>query len=360
MSADDRQERAGARRPTRVQSFAGVLVLAFVLLAFASVAAVLLNSRVAGRGRSARVTIAPGSSMAEAADSLASARLIRSARVFRFAAVLSGSGSSPVIPGRYVVPRGQSTGALLEQLRTGAGRVRRLTVPEGWGIRQIARLVQDSLAIPADTLIAATRDSARRARMRTPAADVEGSLFPATYEFTDAVTAGGIVDTMLLTFERRWKSAWDTTMQRQGRTRHDVVTLASIVEKEAGRSSDRAMIASVYLNRLRSGMRLQADPTVLYAMGLVAKRVLYADLKVSSPYNTYRVSGLPPGPIASPGTESLQAALEPASSDAMFFVAFPDGHSQFTRTFAQHGAAVRAARKSLDSASAARPTGASR
>jgi UPF0755 protein len=149
-------------------------------------------------------------------------------------------------------------------------------------------------------------------------------------------------------------------MQRQGRTRHEVVTLASIVEKEAGQSSDRALIASVYLNRLRAGMRLQADPTVLYAMGLVAKRVSYADLKVKSPYNTYRVAGLPPGPIASPGTESLLAALEPASGDAMFFVAFPDGHSQFTRTFAQHGAAVRAARKALDSVSAARLTGAAR
>jgi len=356
MSADDRRELAGARRPTRIQTVLGVLVL----MSCASVAAVLLNARVAGRGGSARVTITPGSSIAQAADSLTSAGVIRSALVFRIAAALSGSGSLRVIPGRYAVVRGRSTSALLEQLRTGAGRVRRLTVPEGWGIRQIARLMQDSLAIPADTLRAATRDSSRRARMQTPAADVEGYLFPATYEFTDAITAAGVVDTMLLTFERRWRSSWDTTMQRQGRTRHDVVTLASIVEKEAGRSSDRAQIASVYLNRLRAGMRLQADPTVLYAMGLVAKRVMYADLKVDSPYNTYRVSGLPPGPIASPGTESLQAALEPASGDAMFFVAFPDGHSEFTRTFAQHRVAVRAARKALDSASAIRRTGAAR
>lgn len=356
MNTDDRREFAGARRPSLLRTIVGVLVF----LAFTGVAAVLLNTPLSGRSGSARVTIAPGSSLAQAADSLASARLIRSALVFRVAAALTGSGSLRVIPGRYLVSRGRSTTALLEQLRTGAGRVRRLTVPEGWGIRQIARLVQDSLAIPLDTLITATRDSARRARVQTSAADVEGYLFPATYEFGEAVTAGGVVDTMLLTFERRWKRAWDTTMARQGRTRHEVVTLASIVEKEAGRSSDRAMIASVYLNRLRAGMRLQADPTVLYAMGLVAKRVMYSDLKVDSPYNTYRVSGLPPGPIASPGTESLQAAIEPASSDAMFFVAFPDGHSQFTRTFAQHGAAVRAARKALDSASSARLPGASR
>jgi UPF0755 protein len=130
-----------------------------------------------------------------------------------------------------------------------------------------------------------------------------------------------------------------------------LVTLASIVEKEAGRSSDRPLIAAVYLNRLRTGMRLQADPTVVYAMGLASKkRVLFADLRIDSPYNTYRNAGLPPGPIASPGTASLAASVEPAESDALFFVAFPDGHSQFTRTFAEHTAAIRAARAARDSA----------
>jgi UPF0755 protein len=158
------------------------------------------------------------------------------------------------------------------------------------------------------------------------------------------------VDTMLLTFDRRWKSAWDSTLQSQGRTRHAAVTLASIVEKEAARSSERPLIAAVYANRLRKGMRLQADPTVLYAMGLVAKRVLFTDLRVESAYNTYRVSGLPPGPIASPGTASITAAIQPAASHALFFVAFPDGHSQFTRTFAEHSLAVKSAHAARDSA----------
>ena len=346
MQTDGHVNAGRVPRPTGVQTLVGVLLL----IACAAIATILLNTRVSSRGASVRVSIAPGSNLAQAADSLASAGVIRSALVFRLTAAMLGTDSVQITPGRYIVTRGRSTSALLEQLRSGTGRVRRLTVPEGWGIRQIARLVQDSLAIPADTLIAATRDAARRTRMQTPAADVEGYLFPATYEFTDAVTAAGVVDTMLLTFERRWKSAWDTTMQQQGRTRHEVVTLASIVEKEAGRSSDRALIASVYLNRLRAGMRLQADPTVLYAMGLVAKRVMYADLKVKSPYNTYRVAGLPPGPIASPGTESLRAALAPAIGNAMFFVAFPDGHSQFSRTFREHAAAVKAARQARDSA----------
>ncbi|MDZ7631332.1 MAG: endolytic transglycosylase MltG [Gemmatimonadaceae bacterium] len=249
----------------------------------------------------------------------------------------------------YLIPRGSTMAELFAQLQSGRGRFRRLTIPEGWGIRQIAKLAQDSLGIPVDSVIAATRDSSRRARMQTPSVDVEGYLFPATYEFTDGTSAGGVVDTMLLTFERRWKASWDTTLQAQGRSRHALVTLASIVEKEAGRSSDRPLIAAVYMNRLKTGMRLQADPTVVYAMGLVSKkRVLFADLRIDSPYNTYRVSGLPPGPIASPGTESLAAAVAPAASDALFFVAFPDGHSEFTKTFREHRTAVQAARSARD------------
>jgi UPF0755 protein len=277
--------------------------------------------------------------------------------VFTLVARLTGGASDAILPGRYLVPRGASTGAILDQLHTGRNRFRRILIPEGWAISQIARLVRDSLATDTLEFLAATRDSARRARMHTTAPDVEGYLFPATYDFTEGITAAMAVDTMLTTFERRWKPSWDSVLAVQQRTRHDVVTLASIVEKEAGRDADRPMIAAVYLNRLQKGMRLQADPTVVYGMGMVSKkRVLFADLRVESPYNTYRVAGLPPGPIASPGTASLAASIEPAKSDALFFVAFPDGHSEFTRTFAEHTAAVKAARKARDAAAAAPAT----
>ena len=335
-----------ARRRGRWPMLAAVLFV--VVLACA--AAVLLNSRVPRAGSIAKVVIPNGATLAEAADSLASARVVRSATVFQLVALLSGDGGAEIKYGRYFVTRGAATGVIVAQLRSGTGRFHRLTIPEGWGIQQITRLLHDSLGLAVDSLVAATRDSSRRARVGTRAADVEGYLFPATYDFGESITAAAAVDTMLLTFDRRWKVAWDATLKQQGRTRHDLVTLASIVEKEAGRSSERSMIAAVYMNRLRAGQRLQADPTVLYAMGLVAKRVLFADLRVDSPYNTYRVTGLPPGPIASPGTASLAAAMEPAISDAMFFVAFPDGHSQFSKTFGEHTAAVKAAHAARDSA----------
>ncbi|MBC7844033.1 MAG: endolytic transglycosylase MltG [Gemmatimonadaceae bacterium] len=329
---------------------------AFLTLLLVSAAAVaglvMINTRVARAGVAAKVVIPNGATLGEAADSLRSARVIRSATVFQLVALFTGDGGGEITYGRYFIRRGAGTSEILAQLHSGAGRFHRLTIPEGWAIQQIARLMRDSLGIPVDSIVAASRDSARRARMQTPAADVEGYLFPATYDFIDGTAAGAVVDTMLLTFDRRWKSAWDTTLRRDGRARHAVVTLASIVEKEAGRSSDRPMIAAVYMNRLRQGMRLQADPTVLYAMGLVAKRVMFADLRIESPYNTYRVSGLPPGPIASPGTASIAAAVQPADTDVMFFVAFPDGHSQFTHTFAEHSAAVKVAHAARDSAAA--------
>lgn len=327
------------------------MLVAAALLGAAACALVVSRNMTVGRpGSVARVTVPPRVTVAALADSLRRAGVIRSARVFSIVASFRGLPSDSIIGGRYLVPRRGTMDALFAQLQSGQGRFRRLTIPEGWGIRQIARLVQDSLGIPTDSLIAATRDPARRDRMQTPAADVEGYLFPATYEFTDGTSAGAVVDTMLLTFDRRWRRAWDTTLARQGRSRHALVTLASIVEKEAGRSSDRPLIAAVYVNRLKKGMRLQADPTVVYAMGLASKkRVLFSDLRIDSPYNTYRVSGLPPGPIASPGTASLAASVQPAMTDALFFVAFPDGHSQFEQTFARHSAAIRAARAARDS-----------
>ena len=334
----------------RRRNIGSVLLVVIVLCVAGLTGMVMMNGRVARTGVPAKVAIPNGATLAEAADSLRQARVIRSSFVFQLIALATGDGGGEILYGRYFIPRGASTADILAQLHSGKGRFHRLTIPEGWGIRQIARLVQDSLGIPVDSVLSVARDAARRARVRTEAADVEGYLFPATYDFTDGMSASAVVDTMLLTFERRWKSAWDSTLKTQGRTRHDVITLASIVEKEAGRSSDRPLIASVYMNRLKAGQRLQADPTVLYAMGLVAKRVLFADLRIESSYNTYRVSGLPPGPIASPGTASIVAAITPAVSDEMFFVAFPDGHSQFTKTFREHSAAVKAAHAARDSA----------
>ena len=167
---------------------------------------------------------------------------------------------------------------------------------------------------------------------------------------------------MVRQFESRWRPQWTARLDSLGLTRHELVTLASIVEKEARVADERPIIAAVYCNRLRIGMPLQADPTVQYTLPSHVDRVLYAHLETASPYNTYRNAGLPPGPIASPGTASLEAALYPAAVPYLYFVARPDGRHEFRTTFAEHTRAREQVRRSAarQGSSTVRPDSAAR
>jgi hypothetical protein len=146
---------------------------------------------------------------------------------------------------------------------------------------------------------------------------------------------------MVYSFERRWKPDWDSSLTELKINRNDLVTMASIVEKEARVAEERPVIAGVYYNRLRKGMLLQADPTIQFALGRHVGRVLYKDLEIKSPYNTYLHKGLPPGPIASPGSASLAAAAHPANVPYLYFVATRDGHHEFRMTLNEHVNAIR-------------------
>jgi UPF0755 protein len=194
---------------------------------------------------------------------------------------------------------------------------------------------------------AAVRDTALRRRLGVPPAapTIDGYLFPDTYIFPEGSTARQAVGLMVRRFEQVWTPQWTARLDTIGLTRNAVMTLASIVEKEAKLPAERAVIAGVYMNRLRVGMLLQADPTVQYALPSHQTRLLYRHLAVKSPYNTYMNKGLPPGPIASPGKASIEAALYPAQVPFRYFVAFPDGHHEFRATAAQHEAVVQQARK---------------
>jgi len=198
------------------------------------------------------------------------------------------------------------------------------------------------LNVPPESVSTAVRDSSLRERLDVPTPTLEGYLFPDTYQFADGVTARDAVRDMVAQFEARWSPEWDAQLGKLGLTRHQIVTLASIIEKEARLDEERPVISAVYHNRLRIGMPLQADPTVQYARGSHTSRVLHKDLQIESDYNTYRRPGLPPGPIASPGRPSLEAALFPADVPYRFFVAHPDGHHEFRVTFEEHKAAISA------------------
>lgn len=285
--------------------------------------------------------------MRAAADSLASRRVIRSAALFRLYAAWTRHDRA-IKPGTYLLRRGGSYAVLVDALVTGRGLVHVVTVVEGWEVRQIAPQLARSLGVPQDSVDAAVRDTALLARLDVPTPTLEGYLFPATYTFPEGTTARAAVGQMVARFEQAWRPEWNARLQALALRRHDAITLASIVEREAVRSEERPVIAAVYYNRLRKGMRLEADPTVQYALGRHTARVLYRDLDVNSPYNTYRRVGLPPGPIGSPGVPSMTAAVAPASVPYLYFVAMPDGHHEFRATYAEHLVAVREARRATE------------
>jgi UPF0755 protein len=307
------------------------------------------------RGAEVRIFIRKGASFREAADSLASNGIVGSSRLFALYARVRGADRS-LRWGTYVLRHGMAWEQALSAIRLGRGVVHAVTIPEGWTIAQIAPVLADALDQPVDSIEAAVRDTALLHRLDVPTPTLEGYLFPDTYTFADRTTARDAVHTMVERFEHEWKPAWDSLLPPLKLRRHDVVTLASIVEREVRRGEERPIVAAVYLNRLRAGMPLQADPTIDYALGRKPGRVLYSDLRVKSPYNTYLNPGLPPGPIGSPGRASLEASLKPAKVPYRFFVAATDGHHEFRRTYAEHLEAIRLVRQRAPSDSATAAT----
>ena len=306
-----------------------------------------------GKGANARVTIPPGASMRAASDSLGKSGVIRFPRLFRVYA--SATHRDRVIKaGTYLLHRNSSWGDVLTALREGKGLVHVVTIPEGFALSQIEALVATKLDAPIDSVNAAARDTALLRQEQVPTPTLEGYLFPDTYIFAEGTTGRAAVDAMVHRFDQIWRPQWTARLDTIKLSRNELLALASIVEKEARLPAERPIIAAVYLNRLRAGMMLQSDPTVQFALGKHVSRVYYKDLEVESPYNTYKHTGLPPGPIASPGKASIEAALYPANVPYLYFVAFPDGHHEFHRDLKDHEAAKLVARKAWDSVDAVR------
>jgi UPF0755 protein len=296
-------------------------------------------------GASTRVIIPRGATFADAADSLSKANLVGWRKMFRVYARVTG-GDRNIKPGTYLLRHGTPWKDIVGALHGGHGLVNTITIPEGYTIAQITPLLAKTLRVPVESVQAAVRDTSLLARLDIPNPTLEGYLFPDTYAFPLGTTASQAVHEMVYDFERRWKPDWDAKASAMKINRNDLVTMASIVEKEARVPEERPVIAAVYYNRLRKGMLLQADPTVQYALGHHVGRVLYKDLAVKSPYNTYINKGLPPGPVAAPGVASLAAAANPANVPYIYFVASPDGHHEFRMTLQEHTSAIREVRAS--------------
>jgi UPF0755 protein len=311
----------------------------------ALIAACALAAACSGQphGAATRVIIPRGASFAQAADSLARTGLIGSPRMFRLYGRVTG-GDRNIKPGTYLLKHGTPWKDIVSALNGGHGLVNTITIPEGYTLSQITPLLARTLRVPMDSVQAAVRDTALLARLDIPNPTLEGYVFPDTYAFPLGTTARQAVREMVYSFERRWKPEWDSSLVDLKINRNDLVTMASIVEREARLPEERPVIAAVYYNRLRKGMLLQADPTIQYALGHHVGRVLYKDLEIASPYNTYIHKGLPPGPVASPGVASLAAAANPANVPYLYFVASKDGHHEFRMTLEEHTSAIREVR----------------
>ena len=250
-----------------------------------------------------------------------------------------------VYPGYYHWRRGERVQGLLERLARGEIEEAKVTFPEGWRAARILAVLADSANVPLRDLEQLAGDPAFLKSEGVPGPGIEGYLLPDTYRVPKGEDPRFLLHRLIAPAVGFYRDSLAVEASARGLDMRTLWTMASIIESEAARADERPRIASVYWNRLKLGMRLEADPTVLFALGRAPGRVTFADLAVESPYNTYRNTGLPPGPICCPGRAALRAAAHPVPEvDALFFVARGDGSHVFSRTFAQHSAAVRALR----------------
>jgi UPF0755 protein len=300
-----------------------------------------------------RVRIPPGSSLGAVTDSLSARGVIQWPYAFRMYVRMRGADRS-LRPGTYEFPQRGSWSYVLDKLVSGDVVTYRFTIPEGWTARQIGERLATLLDLPADSVVQMLHDPDSAERYEIPGPNLEGYLYPATYEVPAGSGVSEIIRTMVQTYKRVWTPEFRARADSLGLSEREVVTLASIVEAEARVWTERDTIAAVYHNRLQRGMRLQADPTVQYALGERQARLLYAhiDEVADHPYNTYRRGGLPPGPIGSPSRGAIEATLYPADVNFLFFVANPDGTHVFTRTLDEHNAARRRIRRAIEAATA--------
>lgn len=272
----------------------------------------------------ASVLIRPGASSDEIARQLADAGVISGPFIFQIGVRLEGTGGA-LRAGEYAFPARVSPHEAAEILKAGKTVVRRLTVPEGLTSKQIIALLE---ATPGLDGVA-------------PAPPPEGTLLPETYHFSYGEPRGELVARMSAAMDKTLAELWpQRAKDLPFDSMREAVILASIVEKESAVLGERPRIAGVFINRLRNGMPLQADPTVIYAVtdgdGVLLRALTRADLQSSSPYNTYVSDGLPPGPISNPGRGAIEAVLNPAATDELFFVADGAGGHAFARTLEDH------------------------
>lgn len=284
------------------------------------------------------VTVKNGMSLREISSHLSEKGLIRSKFAFMALARLKGHDRR-IKSGEYLLNPSMPPARIMEVLTKGAVITHPVTIPEGFSIRQIAKVLSENGFAPEEEFISYALGDDIPLRYGIDAPGIEGYLYPDTYYFARGQSVSSIVDVMIKRF-KQITAPLEGNIRPCGMTLNEVITLASIIEKETGRAEERPLIASVFLNRLKKKMRLESDPTVIYGIENFSGNLKKKDLSSSTPYNTYTIKGLPPGPIASPGEESIMAVLFPDKTDFLYFVSKNDGSHYFSKTLAEHNRAV--------------------
>jgi UPF0755 protein len=322
------------RREWKLAAVLGAALLLLVVL----VAAAAFVSTPAGEPRSVIVRIYPGTTLGRVAEMLEERGVVTSAWKFRWLARLGGKGSL-IKAGEYDLSPAFSPSEILDILAQGKVRVNEVTIPEGYTMAQVAAALEGAGVAKAEKFLEVCSSPALASELGVEGDNLEGYLFPDTYNFAFYMVEESVARRMVRRFLAVWKR-YAAKARAKGMSMRQVVTLASIIEKETSNGNEMSLISSVFHNRLRRRMRLQSDPTVIYGLADFDGNLTRRHLRTRTPYNTYRVRGLPPGPIANPGEAAIRAALEPAESNYLYFVSMNDGSHCFSMTLAEHNRAV--------------------
>ena len=330
-------------RDLELQRFARLTTLGLIASSCAMLGIVACGSDEPGE--TIEVTVPAGATFDSVLDTLVARGVVAGGRRFRLYARLTGADRQ-IRSGRYALVLGTPWGEILETLTSGRVMTFQMIIPEGFTIADMVTRVAETVDRPADTVRARLTDPDAHQRWDLPGPGLEGYLFPDTYRFARGVALDLVIETMVQRYREAWTPERVARLEELDMSENELVTLASIIQAEARRVEEMPTISAVYHNRLRRGMRLQADPTVLYALGGRRERLLYAaiDSVADNPYNTYAHRGLPPGPIAAPGEAAIHAALYPTDESYLYVVARPDGHHIFTNSLEEHNRAREVAR----------------
>lgn len=322
-------------RPLRIV-MAGVFLLVIVPLLY--VGSFLVNPP--GEGKNVQLfDFGHGFTLTKMARDLEAKGIISSARLFIIYTKLKGAESS-IKAGIYQFDDGLPPGEILRKMIAGEVATRKFSVPEGYSMYQVAEMLDTQGLFQKEHFLRLCKSAPFLGELGIDAKSVEGYLYPCTYDITPKTDEAGLIRMMVEQFDKVYARRFAERVKGSGLGKHEVITLASIIDKEAVVPEERPLIASVFHNRLKRGMPLQSDPTAVYGLRAFGGKVSKRDILRSTPYNTYVIKGLPPGPIGNPSSEAVEAVLAPAKTGYLYFVSRKDGSHHFSATLDEHNRAV--------------------